>query len=425
MTNHYMKKDVVDVPFDNLYLDPNNPRIAPEPPPGYDDPDKIIKDPIQAALEEAVQKAYKPRPLMDAILNEGWCPLDPIIVWELPKAKGKYVVIEGNTRVTVLRILRARLKPEKETLERASRAKKGHTPEAVEALRAEIASLEQIVKDTRKIRAIVVDAANSSQLQEILPHVHSVRHINHAKDWGPFAENLYLLDEYRRLHRKKYSGKPLTSLDEDLVKQVAELVSLSRTKARHNLKSAAAFSSFKLRYASRLPPGEVFTDRDHYFFSIIEERPFLRQEFGFDENVLQLEPEKEEVLFKWAFSKSRKDVTEDNEEEKNPNILHKAEALKDWDKIKKYDDKHKTGFHRQLDVENPDVGISMRRVKIAQLMHQARIQEPDIICELLTMVKNVTASELISNGTTLAPVLRELAETSRGYVRMIEAASGA
>ena len=210
MSNKYLKEEGVNVPLDSVFLDPNNPRIAPEQPPGYDEPDKITGKSFQTALEEAVRVAYKVEALMGAILSEDWFPVDPIIVWELPKARGKYVVIEGNTRVTVLRMLRARLEGEKDSLERASRAKKGHTPEAVESLKAQIAVLEQIVKDTLKIRALVVNASTSAELEEILPHLHNVRHINHAKQWSPYATNLYLLDEYRTLttvRQKKPSNK--------------------------------------------------------------------------------------------------------------------------------------------------------------------------------------------------------------------------
>src|SRR5262249_32480922 len=160
--------------------------------------------------------------------------------------KGKYVVIEGNTRVTVLRMQRNRLDAEKATLDRAKTSKKSHTPEAVKALKEQIARLEQIKTDTLVLRAQEVDAANADQLEGTLPHRHSVRHINHARPWSPYATNLYLLDEYRKLHKKKHDELP-TQLDDELVKEVANMVSLAKTTARRNLQSAAAFSNFKLR----------------------------------------------------------------------------------------------------------------------------------------------------------------------------------
>jgi hypothetical protein len=35
-------RPAIEVPFDSLYLDPNNPRLAPDNPPGYDEPDKLF-----------------------------------------------------------------------------------------------------------------------------------------------------------------------------------------------------------------------------------------------------------------------------------------------------------------------------------------------------------------------------------------------
>ena len=153
------------------------------------------------------------------------------------------------------------------------------------------------------------------------------------------------------------------------------------------------------------------------------EKPFLRTQFGVGENDLQLEPEKEDVLFKWAFAKSRKEVREDNEEEKNPNILHKAEALRDWDKIKKYDDKHKTGFHRQLDVENPDDAVSIPKVWADYLNHNKQSRPIDTLKSLLAAVKTLDSEELVANGTQLTPILNEIKKAIDQRLRMIEVAA--
>jgi hypothetical protein len=256
-------------------------------------------------------------------------------------------------------------------------------------------------------------------------HLHSVRHINHAQQWHPYATNLYLLDEYRKLHRKKYPGTPLTKLDDELVKQVANLVALSPTMARRNLQSAAAYSNFKLRYSHRLQPGDEFKDRDHYFFSIIMEKPWLRGQFGVGDKDLQLDPDKEEVLFKWAFSKSRKDVGQHEDDEKNPNILYKAEALRAWDKIKKYDDDHKTGFHRRMDVEKPDEAVSMRKVTADYLNHKTQSRPMDTLKSLLAALKTLDSEELVANGTQLAPVLDEVKKAIDVRLKMIVVAAEA
>lgn len=415
-SNKYVKK-TVDVPFADIYLDPNNPRIAPEEPPGYDNPKAIIDPEVQSQLEVTVQQVYQVDDLMGAILTEGWLPLDPIIVWELPSAKGKYVVLEGNTRTTVLQKLRNRLEAERNKLEKAEKAKRGHTLESLQALRDLITHLEKIKKDTTYIHALEVNAKTPEELEEILPHLHSVRHINHAKQWSPYATNLYMLEEYRKLHRRKFPGKPLTTLDDDLVKEVAAMMSLSAIKTRRNLQSASAFSNFKLRFMDQLPTAEdKFTDRDQYFFEHIAQSPFLRDQFGLGMNDLQLDPEKEASLFKLAFSKTRKGSGP------NPNVLRIADDLKLWSKIKEYDDDHGTGFHRRLNLEKPEESVPMLKIEADYLNHQTQARPIDAVTDMLEAIKKLKGEDLIANGTTLTPMLQELIRVCNQYLRMIKAA---
>jgi hypothetical protein len=76
------------------------------------------------------------------------------------------VVIEGNTRTTVLRGLRVRLERE------------------IQAVREVVNRLGKLRTVTANIQVRVVNAATSAELGDILPHLHSARHINHAKQWS-------------------------------------------------------------------------------------------------------------------------------------------------------------------------------------------------------------------------------------------------
>jgi hypothetical protein len=225
-----------------------------------------------------------------------------------------------------------------------------------------------------------------------------------------------MLAEYRKLHRKTYPNKPLLKLDDDLIRQVGALISVSPAKTRRNLQAAAAFSSFKLKYESRMPTADdELTDRDHYFFEIIMQKPFLRQQFGVGENALQLDDDKEEVLFQWAFTKSRKDGDD------NQNILHKAEALSAWDRIRKYDEEHGTAFHKRLDVDAPNDAVSMRKIEADYLNHQTQSRPIDTLISLLAAVKTLNSEELVASGTQLTPILQELQKVISQRLKMIAA----
>lgn len=76
------------VPFDRIFVDANNPRIAEENPPGYHDEKALFDPERQQALEERVRAVYTGvEALKDSIIKQGWIPIDPIIVWEHPKKK--------------------------------------------------------------------------------------------------------------------------------------------------------------------------------------------------------------------------------------------------------------------------------------------------------------------------------------------------
>ena len=90
-------KPALRVPFERLYLDPNNPRLGGGRQPGYEDTAALFDERTQRRLESRMRKTYKAlKELMGSIVNVGWMPVDAILVWEVPQAPGHFVVVEGN-----------------------------------------------------------------------------------------------------------------------------------------------------------------------------------------------------------------------------------------------------------------------------------------------------------------------------------------
>ena len=52
---NFLKKPLV-VPFETLYLDPNNPRLALEDPPSYENPKKLFDADLQTIVAKALEK---------------------------------------------------------------------------------------------------------------------------------------------------------------------------------------------------------------------------------------------------------------------------------------------------------------------------------------------------------------------------------
>lgn len=404
------------VPFDKIHLDPNNPRIAPENPPGYLDDKSLFAEDLQQSLEERVRAVYDVANLEDSILAHGWIPIDSIVVWEHPHRPGHYIVVEGNTRTVALRALRGdRLERERKKLERLQKA----PTQVREALREQqdvVARLEKICQETDQLRVFPVSTKSVDQLQAILPRLLGVRHISHAKEWGPYATNLYILSLYDRLFRARHGDGMDLRLEDDLVNQVASMVSLTGTKTRRNIQAAFAFTHFKRDYEDRLPEDEVFSDKDQYFFELILEKPYARDQFNVSKDSLRLPKESEEVLFQWAFSKPRKGKEDDNE-----NIFNKAESITLWNKMSTYDSKSGTNFAKQLDVDSPDEAHPITVIEADFLQHKTQRTPIEALTSLLKALQDLKVDTLVSQQEHLTPIFDRIAHQIASYQKMMKA----
>lgn len=405
------------VPFSKVFLDPNNPRIAPERSSRYEDPDDIFQEDMQKELSSKFYAAYQAADLEEAIIAQGWVPIDPIIVWEHPSRPQHHIVVEGNTRVTVLRNIRnVRIGRERAKLARFTKASKLPTEELKQQQRL-VARLEEIIADTDNLLVYPIKATTPQELEKKLPHLLGVRHISHAKGWGPYATSVYILSLYERLFSEQYGEDKPLGLDQALISCVAAMVSQGETKTRRNIQSASAFNHFKRHYEDQLPQGEEFSDGDHYFFENILQNKYAQDQFGFTKDRLYLSEEAEKALFHWAFSQPRK-----GGDDKNPNIFYKAENIRLWNDMAKYDAENGTGFASQFDTGNPETVTKPMRLVEAEYLHQKARQTPlNTLQSLLQALKDLKGETMVTQDAFLRPTLQEIAGLTERYLRMMEA----
>lgn len=409
-------QDAKLVSFDSIYLDPNNPRIAPENPPGYHDDVTLFDLSLQQDLERRVSDVYEVATLRDSIMAHGWVPIDSIIVWEHPKRPGHYVVVEGNTRTVALRTLRGeRLDAEVKKLERLKK-NPSRFQEELRVQQETVDRLEAIRAQTNQLRVFPVLAKSVEELQAILPRLLGVRHISHAREWKPYATNLYILSLYERLFRERHGSKVKLRLEDDLVNTVAEMVSLGTTKARRNIQAASAFTHFKRDYEDRLPEGEKLSDEDHYFFELILQNPYPKEQFNVNRESLELPKESAEALFQWAFSKPRAGKEEDNE-----NVFYKAESVRLWNQMATYDGKASTNFSKQLDVNAPEEARPIRLIEAEFLQHKTQRTPIDTLTSLLKALHELKVDTLVSQQEHLEPMLVKIAQQVSQYQKMMKA----
>jgi hypothetical protein len=411
-------KPAVRVPFDRLYLDPNNPRLGGARQPGYEDTAKLFDERTQRKLESRMRKTYKAlKELVASIVNVGWMPVDAILVWEVPQAPGHYVVVEGNARTTALRTIREELAREQGRLHKA-RADKLLDPDTQKEIAERVARLGAVVEATAALEVLPVAAPSAAELARTLPRLLGVRHISHAQQWKPQATNVYIYSLYRQLFHETYGPEEKLRLEEALLRETGGMVSLNSWKVRKSIQAAVAFARFRAVYEDRLPKGERFQETDQNYFLYLFEPGHAREQFGLSDADLWLSREGEEVLFAWAFAKPRA------AEGENRNVFRAAEDVRLWNTIARYDDRHGTRFSRRLDVGHPAKARPVAQMDLDWSAHRAQRSPVETLLALVESLRSMEVDTLVAAKDEIKPAIDELLVIGREYRSMLDALDG-
>ena len=191
----------IRVPLQELLLDPNNPRILTD----SDVPESEFPDTgIQVdAHERMIQGDFKLAELKQSILKNGWQPVDQIFVKQLPS--GQFVVLEGNRRLTALRMVIKEDGVPKELLN------------AIDPLPV----LEVVgTKDLEESRAQVT-------------YLLGVRHHGSLKMWAPFARAHNMYERYLQYGRMTDDS---FTWDDAVAERVADTLSVGLDAVRDALR---------------------------------------------------------------------------------------------------------------------------------------------------------------------------------------------
>jgi hypothetical protein len=418
----YLHPEKLEAPLDKLWPDPNNPRLALEDAPGYADPAKLFDEAVrQRIFDELGEAAYNIDELVAAIIAQGWMPIDNIIVWRHPTDDGKrFVIVEGNRRRLALQRIRNDVLPkERRKLERMESKASTFPKNQLEDQQRLVERLERIVADTEKLPVVRIAADSVEELERKLPRVLAVRHITGAKEWGNYAEDIWLLQRYHQLFEDKH-GDAGFFWDDDVIHRVADEASLTTVKAKRQLKAASWFSHFRAEWEEELPEEEDFQSTDYYLFEQISRRPWVRQQLGVSDDASSLPDQAEATLFEWVFKLPRGRKADDN-----PNKFYRHENITLWDQIARYDQENSTAFALRFDVENPSAAPTMREVEAAYLTHKAQRKPHAVIDDLLQRLSELTAEQLATEGQIFRAQLERLRDEADTFLKMIDAAEAA
>lgn len=234
----------IEVKLDDLLLDPNNPRfseLGEELNPVGEG--RFADDKVQAnTLEKMKSPSFDVAELRDTIKTNGFLPMDRIVVrrWRGQSDDGqkKFVVVEGNRRVTALKWLMNLHEIGKETFD------------------------EDQLQNFRMLECLLLDdEAAPATATLILP---GLRHISGVKEWGAYQKA-------KAIHTLRKSGMS--------PQEAAQSLGLSTRAANHAYRCFLALEQMK----SDEEFGEYSQPRMYSYFEEVQKRGNLRNWLGWSD----------------------------------------------------------------------------------------------------------------------------------------------
>lgn len=192
--------DIEWVSINDIELDPENPRL----------PESVDRD--QQHMLDYIAESTSIEELMQAIGENNYFTGEPIIVIPHPHRDGKFVVVEGNRRLTAVKLL--------------------NDPSNCSTPGSKMREIAQSAR-FKPSRVPIVKRANRA---EVLPYL-GFRHITGVKQWEPLAkaryiEQLFNLTDAKRAAKDRYF-------------EVARAIGSRRDHIKRNLDALAVFKQIK------------------------------------------------------------------------------------------------------------------------------------------------------------------------------------
>lgn len=150
-----MTDEIKNRTLDDLLLDPENPRL----------PESVARD--QQAMLDYIAETTAIEELMEAIAENDFFLGEPIIVVPAQDQKGKYIVVEGNRRLTAVKLL--------------------NDPSICSSPGVRM----RAISGEAKHRPTEIPVVERNTRSEVLPYL-GFRHITGIKQWEPLAKARYI-----------------------------------------------------------------------------------------------------------------------------------------------------------------------------------------------------------------------------------------
>lgn len=248
----------IEVRLEDLLLDPNNPRLIRTVDEGSAIPDSNIEQ-----MQDEILQRFDPDGNLDCIDTSdldasmrrlGYVGIDQVVVRKLQQSP-KYVVVEGNRRVSTLKRL---------------------VQEFDGGFGTDLG--EDVVKTFRRLRVmqLLTDGVSQQELQHRISVILGLRHHGSLLEWEPLpkAHNIYI--HYMALQAP---GTPFR-WEPDRGREVESILSIKKNEVRQSLRTYVAYLQLKERmrinseYYSLIQAGVTNRNLTGYKYLEIDETSF-------------------------------------------------------------------------------------------------------------------------------------------------------
>ena len=216
-----------NIPYSDLYLDPNNPRLAQN----FSSEERVPDEAVEGCQEE-VEALFKKdkdgqkcieftdiKDLKNSMRQIGFVGIQNIIVRELPNQK--YLVIEGNRRVAAIRAL----------LSEHEAALPG-SPEKIDDAE-KLKSLQTI-----PVMVLQTEGLSEEEIQKQIKTTLGLRHIGGHLEWEPLPKGNNIYTEYM----KQLPEGASFEWDAKIGAKIADILAISRPQVRSSLQGYLAYT---------------------------------------------------------------------------------------------------------------------------------------------------------------------------------------
>ena len=422
--SNLLQDGVLEVDLKDLYLDPNNPRLALPDEPGYNNNDVLFnRDSHDEIYKTVISGTHEIKEgLVKTILGVGWEDLNPIIVWQPEGVEGKFLVTEGNRRVTALNYIHSDVYPNyKKRYEKAETSSVPGAMSDLSLLKNDVEKAERVFNQTKKLYVKKMTAVTPEQLQADLPKLLSIIHLSGPKDWGNFEQAKFVYETYINFWRAKngpISPENLLTWDEEIERKTTDNCNIGLAQTRQALRSYTWFANFKFNYADLLPAGEEFTNTDYFLFEQINKSKWFREEIlglktPYDTKMTE---EAENAIFQWSFKKPRTLKASDNE-----NIFPRHQMISELERIRNGGLKKEPKYYVTCyDIENTEDARPFDEVEAEYKNIIVKVTPDQTLSKVVERLNEIKAEDLRTLGEHVRPNLLAILEKAQSFIKMID-----